>query len=300
MIIVKYRKIFFIIAAVLSVVSIFSLFYFGLKFGIDFKGGSIVEVSYAETRPDVDTVRQKTSELSFGNIYLQPSGEKDLIVKTKELNGEEHSNLLYKLSLDGQLALEEKKFNSIGPSIGKELRSKAWLAVVSVILGIVLFIAFAFRKVSEQVSSWKYGIITTIALLHDIIIPAGIFAALGKEVDSLFVVAILSVMGLSVHDTIVVFDRIRENLKLKISDKFEETVGKSLNQTFTRSINTSLTIVLVLLSLFLLDRNQPRTFLLLLIGIIVGTYSSIFVASPCLYLSRNYRKETGNPKTWLF
>ena len=248
MIIVKYRKIFFIIAAVLSVVSIFSLFYFGLKFGIDFKGGSIVEVSYAETRPDVDTVRQKTSELSFGNIYLQPSGEKDLIVKTKELNGEEHASLLYKLSLDGQLALEEKKFNSIGPSIGKELRSKAWLAVVSVILGIVLFIAFAFRKVSEQVSSWKYGIITTIALLHDIIIPAGIFAALGKEVDSLFVVAILSVMGLSVHDTIVVFDRIRENLKLKISDKFEETVGKSLNQTFTRSINTSLTIVLVLLS----------------------------------------------------
>lgn len=283
MFIVKYRKIFFIIAAVLSVVSIFSLFYFGLKFGIDFKGGSIVEVSYTESRPDIDALKQKTSELSFGNIYLQPSGGKDLIVKTKELNGEEHANLLYKLSLDGQLALEEKKFSSIGPSIGKELRSKAWLAILAVILGIVLFIAFAFRKVSEQVSSWKYGVITTIALLHDIIIPAGIFAALGKEVDSLFVVAILSVMGLSVHDTIVVFDRIRENLKLKISENFEETVGKSLNQTFTRSINTSLTIVLVLLSLFLFGPESTKDFsLLLLIGIIVGTYSSIFVASPLL------------------
>lgn len=283
MFIVKYRKIFFILSAVLVTASIFSLFYFGLKFGIDFKGGSIVEVSYTEARPDIDTIKQKTSELSFGNIYLQPSGQKDLIVKTKELNGEEHSNLLYKLSLDGGLKIEEKKFSSVGPSIGKELRSKAWLAVLAVILGIVLFIAFAFRKVSEPVSSWKYGIITTIALLHDIFIPAGIFTALGKEVDSLFVVAILSVMGLSVHDTIVVFDRIRENIKLKISDNFEETVGRSLNQTFTRSINTSLTIVLVLLSLFLFGPESTKDFsLLLLIGIIVGTYSSVFVASPLL------------------
>lgn len=290
MFIVKYRKIFFIIAAVLSVVSIFSLFYFGLKFGIDFKGGSIVEVSYTEARPNIEILKQKTDELAFGNIYLQPAGEMDLIVKTKELNGEEHANLLYKLSLDGQLTLEEKKFSSIGPSIGKELRSKAWLAVLAVILGIVLFIAFAFRKVSEQVSSWKYGVITTVALLHDIIIPAGIFAALGKEVDSLFVVAILSVMGLSVHDTIVVFDRIRENLKLKISDNFEETVGKSLNQTFARSINTSLTIILVLLSLFLFGPESTKDFsLLLLIGIIVGTYSSIFVASPLLVTVQKYQ-----------
>lgn len=290
MFIVKYRKIFFIIAAVLSVVSIFSLFYFGLKFGIDFKGGSIVEVSYAEARPDIETLKQKADELAFGNIYLQPAGESDLIVKTKELNGEEHANLLYKLSLDGQLALEEKKFSSVGPSIGKELRSKAWLAVLAVILGIVIFIAFAFRKVSEQVSSWKYGVITTVALLHDTILPAGIFATLGKEVDSLFVVAILSIMGLSVHDTIVVFDRIRENLKLKISDNFEETVGKSLNQTFARSINTSLTIILVLLSLFLFGPESTKDFsLLLLIGIIVGTYSSIFVASPLLVTVQKYQ-----------
>lgn len=291
MFIVKYRKIFFILSAVLVTASVFSLFYFSLKFGIDFKGGSIVEVSYTEARPDIDTIKQKTSELSFGNIYLQPSGQNDLIVKTKELNGEEHSNLLYKLSLDGGLKIEEKKFSSIGPSIGKELRSKAWLAILAVILGIVLFIAFAFRKVSEPVSSWKYGIITTIALLHDIFIPAGIFTALGKEVDSLFVVAILSVMGLSVHDTIVVFDRIRENIKLKISDNFEETVGKSLSQTFTRSINTSLTIVLVLLSLFLFGPESTKDFsLLLLIGIIVGTYSSVFIASPLLVSVEKYQK----------
>lgn len=290
MFIVKYRKIFFILSAALVLASVFSLFYFGFKFGIDFKGGSIVEVSYDEARPDIEILKQKTSELAFNGIYLQPAGEKSLIVKTKELSGEEHSNLLLKLSLDGELQIEEKKWSSIGPSIGKELRSKAWVAVVSVILGIVLFIAFAFRKVSEPVSSWKYGIITTIALLHDILIPAGVFAALGKEIDSLFVVALLSIMGLSVHDTIVVFDRIRENLKLKISSDFEEIVGKSLNQTFTRSINTSLTIILVLLSLFLFGPESTKDFsLLLLIGITIGTYSSVFMASPLLVTVQKYQ-----------
>lgn len=291
MFIVKYRKIFFILSAALVLASIFSLFYFGFKFGIDFKGGSIVEVSYTEARPDIEALKQKTDELAFGNIYLQPAGEKDLIVKTKELNGEEHAKLLSKLSLDGQVSLEEKKWNSIGPSIGKELRSKAWVAVVSVILGIVFFIALAFRKVSEPISSWKYGVITTIALLHDIIIPAGIFAAFGKEIDSLFVVGLLSIMGLSVHDTIVVFDRIRENLKLKISSDFGEVVGKSLNQTFARSINTSLTIVLVLVSLFLFGPESTKDFsLLLLIGIIVGTYSSVFMASPLLVAVQRYQE----------
>lgn len=291
MFIVKYKKIFFILSAALVLASVFSLFYFGFKFGIDFKGGSIVEISYTETRPDIETLKQKMDELAFGNIYLQPAGEKDLIVKTKELSGEEHANLLSKLSLDGQLQVEEKKWNSIGPSIGKELRSKAWVAVVSVILGIVLFIALAFRKVSEPVSSWKYGVITTIALLHDIIIPAGVFAVLGKEIDSLFVVGLLSIMGLSVHDTIVVFDRIRENLKLKISSDFGEVVGKSLNQTFARSINTSLTIVLVLVSLFFFGPESTKDFsLLLLIGIIVGTYSSVFMASPLLVAVQKYQE----------
>ncbi len=292
MFIVKYRKIFFTISAVLVAISAFSFFFFGLKFGIDFKGGSIVEVSYPAGRPDIESVRQNISVLPFGNIYTQPSGEKDLIVKTKDLNGEEHANLLNKLSLDGSVLVEEKKFSSIGPSIGKELRSKAWLAIVAVVLGIVFFIALAFRKVSEPVASWKYGVITTVALLHDIIIPAGVFTALGKEIDSLFVVAILSVMGLSVHDTIVVFDRVRENLKLKISNSFEEVVGRSLKQTFTRSINTSLTIILVLLSLFLFGPESTKDFsLLLLIGIIVGTYSSVFVASPMLVSAEKHQRK---------
>ncbi len=292
MFIVKYRKVFYILSAILVAASVFSFFYFGFKFGIDFKGGSIVEVSYADSRPDIEIIRHKMSDLTFGNIYLQPSGERDLIVKTKELNGEEHVNLLSKLSLDGSLNLEEKKWSSIGPSIGKELRSKAWAAVLAVIFGIVAFIAFAFRKVSEPISSWKYGVITTVALLHDIIIPAGIFSAMGKEIDSLFVVAILSIMGLSVHDTIVVFDRIRENLKLKISSNFEEVVGRSLSQTFTRSINTSLTIVLVLLSLFLFGPESTKDFsLLLLIGIIVGTYSSVFVASPLLVSVEKHQRK---------
>lgn len=282
MFIVKYRKFFFALSAFVIGLSFFAMLTKGFNAGIDFKGGSIIEVSY-EARPDFENLKLALDGAGFADARVQMAGDKDVMVKTRSLSEADRQALTGALSLGGTLQMEEKRFSSIGPTIGKELRSKAWLAIVMVILGIVLFIAYAFRHVSEPISSWKYGAITTFTLLHDIIVPAGVFVWLGKEVDTLFVVALLSIMGVSVHDTIVVFDRIRENLKLKISNDFMTTVGTSLRQTFTRSINTSLTVMIVLATLFFFGPASTKDFSLILwIGIAIGTYSSVFIASPLL------------------
>ncbi len=264
----------------------------GFKFGIDFNGGSVLEVSY-DTRPTIEIITPALDKAGFGGVHIQMSGERDLILKTKELSETDHQKLVTALNFDKSLKMEEKRFNTIGPTIGSELRKNAWISILLVILGIVFFVAYAFRKVSLPISSWKYGVVTTLTLFHDIIVPAGIFVWLGKEVDSLFVVALLSVMGVSVHDTIVVFDRIRENLKLRISNDFAVTVGKSLEQTFTRSINTSITVMIVLATLFFFGPASTKDFSLVLwIGIFVGTYSSIFIASPLLVVWE--KRQRGN------
>lgn len=281
MFIVTHRKIFFTIAILAILFSVFAIATKGFNVGRDFKGGSIIEVSY-DVRPDVETIKTALTTAGFENALVQMAGENDVIVKTKALTEPERQQLSGALAISG-VTMEEKRFNSIGPIIGKELRTKAWIAIVLVILGIVLFLAFAFRKVSEPIASWKYGAITTVTLVFDILIPVGIFVFLGKEVDALFIVALLAIMGLSVHDTIVVFDRIRENLKLKISNDFSTIVGKSLGQTFTRSINTSVTVMLVLGAIFFYGPESTKDFSLLLwIGMFVGTYSSVFLASPLL------------------
>jgi preprotein translocase subunit SecF len=184
------------------------------------------------------------------------------------------------------------RFESIGPVVGAELKSKAIWAFILVLFGISLYIAFAFRKVSYPVSSWKYGIATLICLFHDAVIPAGLYAwwgsVKGLEIDTNFIVAILTIMGFSVHDTIVVFDRIRENLIVHKGKKLDEIINISINQTFARSINTTLTLVIVLLALYLFGAPTLSYFILLiLIGTIIGTYSSIFMASPLLtYLQK--------------
>lgn len=283
MIIIKYRKIFFAISVLLTIASIISVLVFGLRFGIDFKGGSLLEVEFAQNRPEVSLLHEAIAPLNLGDVRIQHAGESDVIVRTRTLGEEEHTALVQTLSQEGTVELTEKRFTTIGPVIGAELRSRAWIAIVLVILGIVLFIAFAFRHVSEPIASWKYGLIIVISLLHDIIIPTGIVALLGIEVDTLFVIALLAIMGLSVHDSIVVFDRVRENLRLKKWRDFGETVGKSLEQTFVRSINTSLSIILVLITLYFFGPESTKNFsLILLIGMFFGTYSSIFLGSPLL------------------
>jgi len=288
------RKIFYIISGLVVIFSIIAILAWGLNYGIDFKGGSLTEVSYKDIRPETPELQTAVAALSLGDVRIQPAGERDVIIRTKSLSNTEHSSLLTALSLDGKSLFEEKRFSSIGPVVGQELRSRAWVAILLVILGIVLFIAFAFRHVSEPVASWKYGTIIVIALLHDIIIPTGVVAFLGKDVDTLFIIALLSIMGLSVHDSIVVFDRVRENLRLKKGLEFGEIVGKSLEQTFVRSINTSLTIILVLFALYFFGPASTKDFsLILLIGMFFGTYSSIFLGSPLLVTTKMLQDKKG-------
>ena len=286
MFIIKHRKIWYAFSLIIVIASLFSMFKFGLKQGIDFTGGALLEVEYA-AKPDALVVKQKIEELSLGSAIVQPSGEKNIIVRMKDITEEQHQKVL-SASLSVGQGGKEIRFDSIGPVIGKELKKKSIPAMILVIVMIILYIAFAFRKVSQPVNSFYYGLMAVVALIHDVTLPAGVFAVLGHyygvEVDTLFVTALLTVLGFSVHDTIVVFDRIRENLRNNGNkNNFETVVGASVNQTIGRSINTSLTVILVLLAIFFLGGESTKYFsLALLIGVAIGTYSSIFLASPLL------------------
>ena len=291
MFIVNHRKIFFSLSVLLIIGSFIAFAMFGLSYGIDFKGGSIVEVSYANGRPTLETAKASLNTLGLGTYILTPSGDSRFILKTRELKPTEKTSIISVLSQGATNPAVEERSNTIGPTVGNELKNKAFTSIAVVILCIVLFITFAFRKVSFPVASWKYGVATVIALAHDVILPAGVFVIWshfnGAEIDILFVTALLAILGYSVHDTIVVFDRVREHIKVNQSTKsketFEETVGKSVTETFGRSINTSLTIFLALASLYFIGGESTRNFsFVLLIGVIAGTYSSIFIASPLL------------------
>lgn len=288
MFVIKHKKIFVIISVILVIVSLGSIGYFGLKLGIDFKGGSLSEIEYKNVRPEQKIVESELASLSLGEVIIQPTGDKGFSIKTRAVTESERSALLAALGPDAT----EKSFTSIGPSVGAELVRKSILSFILVSLGIIFFIAFSFRKVSKPVSSWKYGIIAIITLIHDILIPVGAFAILshtyGTEVDTLFVVAILTVLGLSVSDTIVVFDRIRENIRSGHFKSFEETVGKSLEQVYTRSITTSSTVIVVLLALVFFGPTSTKVFAMMMTaGMFFGTYSSIFLASPLLVMFNN-------------
>lgn len=285
MFIIKYRKIWYAFSLLIFIASLFAIFKFGLKQGIDFTGGALLEMEYA-VKPDVLSIKQKIETLSLGNAVVQPSGDKNVIIRMRDLSEGEHQKVLSAVLSDGRG--KEIRFDSIGPVIGKELKKKSITAMILVVVMIILYIAFAFRKVSKPVNSFYYGLMAVAALIHDVSLPAGVFAVLGHyygvEVDTLFVTALLTVLGFSVHDTIVVFDRIRENLRDSGNkNNFEVVVGASVNQTVSRSINTSLTVILVLLAIFFLGGESTKYFsLALLIGVSIGTYSSIFLASPLL------------------
>lgn len=285
MIVIKYRKFFYIFSATLIVLSIAAIFVRGLHVGIDFTGGSAVEMVYSGTRPDVSVAQKALSDAKIEGVTARPFGDTSFIFETQSTATSTHVAIYNALLAENasQATITMKDPYIIGPSIGAELRSKAFIAVATVILGIMLFVTYAFRQASERLSSWVYGVITVFTFAHDVIIPIGAAAALGLTIDSLFIIAILSILGLSVHDTIVVFDRVRENIKLKTARDFKELVGKSLEQTFVRSLNTSMTIMFVLIILLTVGPETTRDFALVLaVGLAVGTYSSIFIASPLL------------------
>jgi len=294
---VKARKFTYVLSLVLILASLASLVVYGLKLGIDFTGGSVVEVEFspaAAGRPGEEVLRGKMSELGLGQFVLQPVGESGFSLRTRELGEADGRRILGVFSSFGEI--KHFSVNSIDPPIGRELRTRSVWAALLVLAAIILYIALAFRKVSRPVSSWFYGLFAVTALFHDIFIPLGVFSALGHfkgvEIDALFVTAILTVLGFSVHDTIVVFDRIRENLKLNPGRNFEEIVGKSLSQTIVRSVNTSLAVLVVLSALYFFGPASTQYFALaLIIGIIAGTYSSIFIASPLLVTWNNWRNK---------
>ena len=302
MFVVQYRKIWFILSAILIALSAYAVFAYGFDLSIDFKGGTITEVRYDGERPDKELLEIDLKTLGIGGFSLRPSESDRYIIRTKELSEDERQGLQALLSRNQSTFTIERQ-NTIGPTAGAELKSKAIKAIAVVVVMIVLFITFAFRRVSKPVSSWKYGLATIVALAHDVIIPTGVFVLLGHfmgvEIDLLFITGLLAILGYSVHDTIVVFDRVRENLRVNaeqnLSEDFEIIVGKSVAQTFGRSINTSLTIFITLLALYLVGSPATKDFaFLLIIGIIIGTYSSIFVASPLLVTFYKLQKNRGS------
>jgi preprotein translocase subunit SecF len=309
--IIKQRKFYFIFSGALFLASVVLLATIGLKPGIDFTGGSLIEISFSDSRPEIHRVESAIAPLDYGEVTIQPADEDAYIFKMRFISEEEHQDFLgiLRSEFETEKSVEaaasdvgageeaavateenrviEKRVETIGSSISSHLRSKAWYTAVAVVLAIIFYVAYAFRKVSKPVKSWKFGITAIVALMHDVAIVMGVFVLLGHykgvEINVPFVVALLTILGYSVNDTIVVFDRIRENLITYGYDKFEYVVNKGVNDTLVRSLNTSVTTLIVLGTLFFFGGDTIQYFsLALIIGVIVGTYSSIFLASPIL------------------
>ncbi len=293
--IIQKRHIFLSLSAVLIIVAIFALIAWGLNFGVDFRGGSLLEAQFSGQELSVSEIRTSLEEANINNLTIQPTEDNSYIIRFKETNEETHQAVLAQLENLAQnkeeTSFKELRLDLVGPSIGKELKSKSFNASIIVLLMIIIYISLAFRHVSKPIASWKYAIAAIIALAHDVLITLGVFAVLGHfyhiEINTPFIAAILTVLGYSISDTIVVFDRIRENLP-KSHEDFENTINFSINQTVSRSINTSLSSMLALLAILLFGGSTIKDFALaLLIGIFIGTYSSIFVASPILVVWHN-------------
>ncbi len=294
--IIKNRVKFYILSGLLLGLSLLSLAVWGVKPGVDFSGGSVLEVNFTENDPGKNSLVEKIDSLNLdlGDYSVRETGESGYIVRLKTIDEIQKGKIVGSISSLGKM--EEKRFNTIGPVLGAELRNKALVSFVLVLILITLFIAYAFRHVSKPVSSWKYGYVAILTLLHDMLIPIGVFSVMGHfwgvEVDTLFIIAILVILGYSINDTIIVFDRIRENLsKVRDDDrdeKFEEVVGVGLKQTIGRSVNTSFTTLIALLAIYFLGGEVTKYFALaLIVGVIAGAYSSIFFASPMLVSIKN-------------
>ncbi len=292
--IIKNRKIYLSFSALLVAASIFALSFWGLNFGIDFKGGSLLEVQFENYNPSIIEIQESLKDAQLNNLIIQPT-EDSFILRFKENSEEAHEAVLAGLremvSDNDEASLKELQFDAVGPSIGKELKSKSFNASLIALVVIIIFISFSFRKVSLPVASWKYGVSSIIALVHDVLITLGVFSALGYfygvEVNTPFIAAILTILGYSINDTIVVFDRVRDNLP-KSKETFADTVNTSLNQTLGRSLSTSFSTILALLAIYFFGGETIKDFsLALVIGVAIGTYSSIFVASSALVIWDN-------------
>lgn len=286
MIFVTHKKITFIIAGIITLVALGAFAVYGLKPSIEFTGGSNITAT-TPTNLDPHTLEREIEATVGADASVRPYGDNGITIRTRPLTPAEKDTVVALLP-EGSI---ETSFSLIGPTVGDELRTKSLWSMLIVLLAIAIFIAIAFGRVSKPVASWKYGVIALITLLHDVAVPVGVFAILGVfmgvEVDTLFVVALLTVLGYSINDTIIVFDRVREILKSNqeknLTEAFDKVVGRSINETLTRSINTSLTVMIVLAVLFFIGSEATKMFALaLFLGVFAGTYSSVALAAPML------------------
>ncbi len=295
---IKYRRIFYGLSILLTVLTVIFVVSFGVKWGIDFTGGSVLSVAYQDSLPTAQQVNDELLKLGLKEAVIQQQGEKTLILKMQNIDEPTHKLVVEKLKGLGNVVEGSESFESIGPVIGNELKGKIKTVVALALFSILIYIAIAFRKISLPVKSYIYGFTGIIALFHDVMVPIGVWAILGRyygyEITIPIITALLTVFGYSINDTVVVFDRIRENLSKEKNTNFKDIINKSLNQTFARSINTSATVLIVLLALFIFGGATLKPFALaLLIGISLGTYSSVFLASPLVY---SYYKARGLDK----
>ena len=286
----KAYKTVFIFSATLVLAAIISVLVLGLPLGVDFRGGSLMGIKFDGERPALTEIRDTLSENGYQDATVTYSGE-SVLIRLPEITESAHRELSGKLEVLG--SFQEERFDAVGPVIGNELKNKTIWAIIFVLAGIIVYIAFVFRKLSSVLNPWAMGLAAITALSHDILVPLGVFAILGHfmgvEMSAVFVAAMLTILGYSVADSVVVFDRIRENIiKFSSRESFADTVHTSVKQTLTRSINTSFTTLLPLLAIFFFGGETLKLFaLFLILGIFLGAYSSLFIASPILvWLSR--------------
>ncbi len=291
-------KIIFGLSLLIMIAAIIATATYGLKLGVDFRGGSVLEVLFTSERPSVTDIQGLLKKEAGIEVSASLAGEDKILIRTIELDETLHQKLLTVIKNQyPSSGVEELSFNSIGPVIGQELKSKSITAIVIVLIAIIIYIALVFRKLSRTLSPWAMGFSAVVALAHDVVIPVGVFSILGHfygvEIEAVFVAAALTILGYSVSDSVVVFDRVRENIiRGKGRQDFGEVVHQSIMQTLTRSINTTLTTLLSLVAIYLFGGETVRFFALaLIIGIFLGAYSSIFVASPLLvwWTNRGHR-----------
>jgi preprotein translocase subunit SecF len=290
--IISKTKYAYIFSITLTVLCIGALFTWGLKYGIDFTGGTLIEVKFENSLPANQELEDVLKDLNLKSLTLQSTGNNSVLIRYASEDDKINQTVLEAL-LKKYPESKNLRTDYANASVSSELKTKSLMAIFWAVAGIMAYIAWAFRRVSHPVASWKYGAGAVVALLHDILITVGAFSVLGHfwgvEVGVPFVAALLTILGFSVHDTIVVYDRTRENLqRSSAKEKFPEIVNRSLNETLVRSINTSLTVIITLLAIYIFGGESIKHFsLALLIGITFGTYSSIFIASALLVTSYN-------------
>lgn len=287
----KHRKIWYTISLLIIIPGFFALIFWGLKPSIDFTGGSKLEIrGITETQK----AKEFADKNGLENTTVQKIGDEGVSLRFKEIDENKHKELRDKLGELGE-GVQELSFETVGPTISQDITRKAFIAVALASLIIIIYVAYSFRRVPKPTNSWEFGVTAVIALLHDTIVVVGVFSILGHyfnvEVDPLFITALLTVIGFSVHDTIVIYDRIRENLIRKGSEDFERIINLSVVEMLPRTLNTTFLVWAILLILLLLGGSTIKYFVLaLVIGIFSGTYSSILNATPLLITWQNIKK----------